>query len=899
MTDVNAIWTQPIITDARGKIFTLPAAYEGVAYGPINISSTLIWQDWLNNIWQNQNNYDWEDLNVDLITYTLIDGSLPEGITLDLDGTISGTPTAHDVVSHNHEFVIRATTPMGDIADRTFQIYITASNLSPYWITSPGLLTTISAGTDLNLAPIQLNAADPDLDELFYHIVSGALPPGTFLNNSTGEIFGVPNDFPGTYTFSISVTDTILSDVRSFSIEITSAALNFPPVWVTPSGSLGAIDENSPSAFVLQAIDVNGDTLFYTLALALGESFPPGLTLQPSGAITGIVGLVSMDTTYTFTVNVTDNVNSYVPRTFSITVNTVSGVLPPFWVTPAGSLGQMWEFYTSTFAVEAQDSNDLPITYTVTAGALPSGLSLDTLTGLIIGIPDTVDVNTDYTFTIRASNGTYYIDREFSLTVMNFVEEDVLSIIADLVTGDDRLDMEEFTNELLLGNSDKVFRPNDPNFGAGQHLQVYLISGIPIWPTGFNPLSPPSPYEAHSLTPGDVFYKILSDDPDFNATGALDVVPERSLGSFNYKATVLMNNIKYASARAFFNGDVLYDVIYVDLIDPQESGYRSLAVGDGSKQTYATPKAVQHPNFLKVRVNSIQKQLGVDFTLVSNSTAILFNVAPPVNSKIEISVEDNYKPDLLRYDTTSGYVISQSPDGLNDPGIAYPPKYTNIYNQITPPHDILNKVEPIIINGTNSNTEDLDFITPNSLRNMRQYILENYGGFAVDVDNVQKETLPLWMGSEQIVGDVSSVIGWIPSVVIAFTLPGTAKTIVENLTTEQKNKLKGTPVIIDRHLIYTTPVLTPTTTFSDIAWPEGTTFDSNTTTFGSNFTLDIGNSPFIPCTFDFDGTRFDSVGVELFTKYIKFAPGDKFYDELHDRTTHQLLMSRPAIDSKN
>ena len=88
------------------------------------------------------------------------------------------------------------------------------------------------------------------------------------------------------------------------------------------------------------------------------------------------------------------------------------------WTTSAGSLGSVQDASTGThFTVVATDTDGDTITYSITAGSLPGGLSLNTATGAISGNPDDVTGDTTSTFTLRASTTNSTADREFSITV--------------------------------------------------------------------------------------------------------------------------------------------------------------------------------------------------------------------------------------------------------------------------------------------------------------------------------------------------------------------------------------------------------------------------------------------------------------------------------------------------
>ena len=91
----------------------------------------------------------------------------------------------------------------------------------------------------------------------------------------------------------------------------------------------------------------------------------------------------------------------------------------PAFQTAAGSLGQIWDSArTQSFTVEATDPESGAVTYSLESGTLPSGLSLNSSTGVISGTASAVGSNTTSTFTIRASDtSSNTTDRQFTITV--------------------------------------------------------------------------------------------------------------------------------------------------------------------------------------------------------------------------------------------------------------------------------------------------------------------------------------------------------------------------------------------------------------------------------------------------------------------------------------------------
>jgi hypothetical protein len=83
----------------------------------------------------------------------------------------------------------------------------------------------------------------------------------------------------------------------------------------------------------------------------------------------------------------------------------------PVWITPAGFLGTLSERRTISIPVVATGT---AITYSLISGSLPAGVYLNPNTGLLLGTPVSVSIDTDTTFVIRAKNSAGVADRTFN-----------------------------------------------------------------------------------------------------------------------------------------------------------------------------------------------------------------------------------------------------------------------------------------------------------------------------------------------------------------------------------------------------------------------------------------------------------------------------------------------------
>jgi len=189
--------------------------------------------------------------------------------------------------------------------------------------------------------------------------------------------------------------------------------VNNQVVWTTASGSLGSFGD----AVAISVSATASDDSTITYAVAAGSSLPSGVNLNTAtGLISGTLPDVASNTTYTFTLTASDGSNPAVSRQFSFTSNAA-----PIWSTSSGSLGEFSENTSINITITATDASD-SVSYSLASGSsLPSGITLNSSTGVISGTLPSVSQNTTYTFTINASDGVNTVSREFSITANNVV----------------------------------------------------------------------------------------------------------------------------------------------------------------------------------------------------------------------------------------------------------------------------------------------------------------------------------------------------------------------------------------------------------------------------------------------------------------------------------------------
>lgn len=228
-----------------------------------------------------------------------------------------------------------------------------------------------------------------------WSIASGALPDGLTLNPSTGQITGTPaSRSAGQYELIISARASGYSaTAKSFRFEIKAQVI---PVEIT-KGYLNNGRVNEPYADAVTA-STSGITWSHTGSI-------PGLTFDDSTGV--ITGTPTTAGDYTITVNATNGQTSD-SKTYNVTIY-------PAAVEPIEILTNILASgLTGTpYQVELL-SNKSSATWSIESGRLPTGLNLNSSTGIISGTPTTTGL---YTFVVRATDGQTETYKEFDLTI--------------------------------------------------------------------------------------------------------------------------------------------------------------------------------------------------------------------------------------------------------------------------------------------------------------------------------------------------------------------------------------------------------------------------------------------------------------------------------------------------
>jgi hypothetical protein len=92
----------------------------------------------------------------------------------------------------------------------------------------------------------------------------------------------------------------------------------------------------------------------------------------------------------------------------------------PVWTTASGSLGSFVEQTAMTTTIAGTEDGSAISSFTIASGTLPSGVTLNSSTGVISGTTPAVSGDTVYSFTVTAKDAENQItNRSFTLTVAN------------------------------------------------------------------------------------------------------------------------------------------------------------------------------------------------------------------------------------------------------------------------------------------------------------------------------------------------------------------------------------------------------------------------------------------------------------------------------------------------
>ncbi|VVE76123.1 autotransporter outer membrane beta-barrel domain-containing protein [Pandoraea anapnoica] len=313
--------------------------------------------------------------------YAVASGALPTGLTLSPTGLLSGTPTAAGTFNFSVKATDAVTTTNPPVTSSSLTMTIGAPTIT----FSPGVLPDATAAVAYTQTVQATGGAAP-----YTYVLTGTLPTGLSFNPATGTISGTP-----TQTSVGSAVTVVATDANHFSGAIGYNVRVLGPNLNIVTSSLAAGTLGVPYT---QGISVSGANAGFTVT---ATGLPNGLQLTQNGSAYAITGTPTAAGAFSVTIRLNDSTTGTgAPFSRTVTlplnVNTGSITLTPSAL-PAPIAGQA---YTQTFTASGGVA---PYRYTVTSGALPAGLTLDPVSGVLSGTATSTGTST-FTVTVRDSS---------------------------------------------------------------------------------------------------------------------------------------------------------------------------------------------------------------------------------------------------------------------------------------------------------------------------------------------------------------------------------------------------------------------------------------------------------------------------------------------------------------
>ena len=203
-------------------------------------------------------------------------------------------------------------------------------------------------------------------------------------------------------------------------------------------------------------------------------------------------------------------------------------------------LGTITPFKTSLFKVSATVSVEgISLSYSYSSGQLPPGLSIQQ-NGEITGVCGEVSSETLYNFTVEASGqfGNIVSTQEYSIRVLPRTDDEIANMYGVChIDATSLQSYKNFVNDTSVFPVASLYRPSSSEFNTLRPKFLFL-SGI------------------HLVRLSTIQALLLNN---------------------NYTATLYIGDYKLAKAKSQ-GGNVLYEVIYAELVDPQQGAPNSITL---------------------------------------------------------------------------------------------------------------------------------------------------------------------------------------------------------------------------------------------------------------------------------------------------------------------------------
>jgi hypothetical protein len=736
------------------------------------------------------------------VTYLLLSGSLPSGVTLSTNGLISGTPTLVTTDSST-TFTVRATDNLGNLRDRTFSMGVSGVAIPQFTTPEGSLLST----QDSIWIELLVQYSNPDnTNNVVVEVQEGTLPPGLEIN-SDGLIRGYANPPLVNVTLNSIVTNATITSSATNTITCTSTngfTIGRPVVFTTTFG-----DITDGTTYYIKSII--STTTFTISATQNGSTFP---LLDGTGSMTVTLPAISTGAptirTYSFTLKLISDLggdsasysitvinqntpvsqggpgktpNSRIPtilntRPLTFNVNDTDPyfgyyVLPPVSPTVNAVIGTVQSGNYFAFKVIGYDFDGNTLSYSYSG--LPLNLVGDPNTGWITGTPTLTSTGiSSYDFNVRvfkaSSTSITTVNFNFTLNVSNQVDGTIIWITPNTL--------------------DTIFN------GTVSTLSVNAVSDVQL-SYRLTPDSGPLPPNLILLSNGEITGTVAdqptsellvqNDETTFTFTvEAYSPIFSVVYSTKTFTVTVLQefaqptDTLYIKAAPSIEDRNIIDSLLNSETLIPEASLYRpnDIYFGKATSVIYEHAYGMYASDIDEYLAAVTQNHYWRNITLGELKTAVAKNNAG------EIIYEVVYSEVIDNLVNPAGTSISSSIYWPRPIDLQLGPWYTSITDIFTSYADILGQEYYTSLTPGYAQT-----LYPNSLYNMRNRVAQVVG------QEYDSRLLPLWMTSQQING---STLGYTQAWVICYTKPGLSTTIKNNIQNNWGYTLNQINFKIDR-----------------------------------------------------------------------------------------------------
>jgi hypothetical protein len=600
---------------------------------------------------------------------------------------------------------------------------------------------------------------------------------------------------------------------RTFTLTVTGPN---PPEFITPAGQLAQYYDGS-LVTGLQILYIDPDPVDAAIVKLVGGQLPAGLTISSTGLISGFItplspidatagfsrdgqgfdeysfdfSTQSVNSNYEFTLEVTDGTYSQL-RTFTIYVYSKNSLtadttditadntfvtadatpsLLPIITNPQGSIGTVRNDNWFAYQFIGLDLDGDQINFELIFGAGDSagipGLTLDQNSGWLYGyIPALGLTENTYQFTVRISKDIdplIFNEYQYSLSVVGAIDTDITWLTpSDLGT------INNGATSTLYVKAINV---------AGISLQYQLLSGSTSnLPQGLELLSSGDiagrvSFDTFALDLGTTTFDVTMNDLGIlseKTETTFDMVHTFTVQAFSVNGLINVSKVFSITVIRAYNEP--YENLYIQAMPPLDD--RALIQSLLQNADIFRPELLYRPsdpNFGRATNVTYYHAFGLTASTYADYVSSLYeNHYWKTLTLGEISVAQarNAVGEVI-YEVVYSKIIDNL---LNQAG-------ESVSKQVTLPYPI-----------NEADSTEIDIVYPNSLINMRDQVIDTVGQIA--------NILPTWMTSKQANG---RVLGFTPSWVLAYAIPGKGDQLAYYIRTKFGEKLNLVDFEVDRY----------------------------------------------------------------------------------------------------